>query len=267
MPLELKLEILSVDKIGRIITVKDDTGVYDPVDNPGGYGTPNIETSDVQGLYFSISNYCSNKVYWFRAEREYMNIPNFIVMDIDSVMDGSEDVQLTTGMFGITPIDKGVAEFQDGVLDINYYVYLNAVEVSGVKGAIYITGDDLPDYQTLDSILINGKMYSIDHNKPVGDGKTMFLTEPLLDNADEAYPAYRVNQKVFMDKWSLRVMSAMSGKLAGSYCNGCGDTVAQKILLTIKHNRDAALLDFIEEDYKGANSKLKYAQQLSYRLC
>lgn len=259
--LEMKLDTLSVDKMGRVITVKDVTGVYDAVDNPGGYGGVNLSPTSVQGLMYTISNYNSSKVHYVLVERTPGTFPPdtcFVLMDIDAVM-GGEEVQLTTTMFDITNPEQGVGKFNDGVIDVNYFAYTSPISATGVKGENYLSGSSLIALQDIDAVLIGTKMYVVDHNKPVGDGSIMFLTERLEQDVTSINPSYRVNTKVYMDKRSKCILSRKSAELAGG---GCEDGVLKKRLLIIKHNRDASKLDWCEEDYAGADQKLRYAQSL-----
>lgn len=58
MPLAPKISVIYVDKItAQTIQVQDTTGAYNASTNPGGYGTPNYATSDLDWALLYFRNY------------------------------------------------------------------------------------------------------------------------------------------------------------------------------------------------------------------
>ena len=268
--MEPRIDINDIDKAGRVITVKDITGVYNANTNPGGYGGPNVTKSQIQGVVITLSHYDSDEVWQVRYVRvadplhpEYLTVPS-----VSEILNGAV-VQLTSITLGIDEPTEGIKSFNDGLLDLNYYPYTALIPASGTAGQPFVTGSGLDAVYELPSVLIGDKVYTIDHSMDTNGGTVLYFIEDLEEDTTALNPAYRANTKVFMNRLSQCVLTKMSAKLASILCGGCrgGDCEQlKKKLLTIKHNRDAAVLDFYDEDYNGANKKLTYAAKLGNTL-
>ena len=261
------IDIVDIDLAGRVITIRDITGIYDAVNNPGGYGLPNATKGSVQGIVVTLSHYSSDEVWQSRYVREADPLhPEYILSPaVPDILD-QIPLKITSLSLGITEPEEGIKSFNDGVLDLNYYPYVEPVTVVGETGNPYVTGEGLDAIWELDSVLIGDTIYPINHSMGTNGGLILFLLKDLEEDVTELSPMYRANTKVFMDKQSYCGLSKNSAKLAaGGGCKGgCGQL--KRNLLTIKHSRDAAVLDFYAGDFKAANSKLTEAARATGKL-
>lgn len=168
MPLAPKISILSTDTLqGKTVVVKDSTGTYNAGTNPGGYGSPNYATSDLDWAVIGLRNYSGTTV-------SYQKIA--VLTDI-----------LGTGQ-SLTGLNNGV--FDDGVWELKYYPVVAHPVTPGVDTTItWVAGEKkflLTNANTVlagvTAILIKNisdtKLYFIDTSQTITSGQA-FVTEEL----------------------------------------------------------------------------------------
>lgn len=181
MPLQPKLQVLSLSKDKTTITVKDITGDYNAVTNPGGFNNPGDAHQLVRSYYGSAViriNYFDNDVYYDKE----IQFPQFIQL-IDPESQGG--LAITAADFGIP---GGV--FLDGVYDIEYY--LGIPGDNGVVGDVGTThyvlmGGDFADPLYFDGMFLfdnnyGNKFYLFDKTLPFSNNSGYF-TKPLVLDA------------------------------------------------------------------------------------
>lgn len=270
MSLITKVEHIDTDKTGRVITVKNTTGVYNVDTNPGGFGGINPPKSAVSYIVFGISDYDQSNYNYVRYVRtQDPNNPQYLVTpNLDAILDGTP-VELNSITLGITDPYGGLLAFNDGVLDLNMYTAMNLFGgVVGNQGDIYISVpppnlstinlDDI--YYNYHFIMVGEDVYEIDHRIPTNNGTVLYLTEPLKVNIDSFYPVHVANTKIYNSRNSDCCIAAQAGKLSltENCCRDCKDKTADNLFRVIMY-KISAQLNFSSGDYEKSNDLLKAA--------
>lgn len=262
MALETKIEFVGVDSTGRVITVKDVTGLYNSTTNPTGYNTPNLNITDIDNILFTISEYDSDTVKKLRFVRvSDPNHPEYLLQpSINDIANGNENVEFTSITLGITEPQNGLKAFSDGVYDINMYTLFGQTAGTGNRGDKIIFGSGFTSiYNDIDFIEINNNIYTIDKSIPVDDS-ILTLVEELKDDVNEFYQAYRANVKGMNSAASDCCGNEEAGKLAEKDCNCNKDKF--NTLFKLWMYKIAATIDFNCDNYKRANDLLKASQKV-----
>jgi len=267
MALITQLDFVGVDKTGRVISVKDSTGLYSTPDNEGGYGTPNLEILDINTILFTISEIDSSNIYKLRfvktpdtSHPEYLLIPS-----ISDIANGISNVEFTSIVLGITDPADGLKAFEDGIYDINMYTATDLIFAMGTQGDKFITGSGFTSvYNTVDYILVDNDIYTIDKTVPVDDN-ILTLKEELNQEVTEFYIVYRANTKALNQAASDCCGTQEAGKVAESDGCGCMDKKLDN-LFKLWMYKIAAQIDFNCGNYIQANELLKGAQKVCKSL-
>ena len=73
---------VTFDEVAKTITASDTTGFYDALTNPGGYGAPNLDRSEITSASLVIWR---NKVYFFSKD-----VTDIIKTSVDAEVDLGE---------------------------------------------------------------------------------------------------------------------------------------------------------------------------------
>lgn len=260
--LETKLEFRGTDSTGRVITVKDITGVYDSVTNPTGYNNPNLNISDIENILFTISEYDSDTIKKLRFVRVVDPLhPEYLLQpSIDDIANGVENVEFNSIVLGITDTQEGLKAFSDGVYDINMYTLFDQMAGTANKGDKVITGSGFTTvYDTVDFIEINNIIYTIDKSIPADDNN-LTLVEELEEDVNEFFQAYRSNIKGINSAASDCCGNQEAGKVSESDCS-CNKNKFDA-LFKLWMYKIAATIDFNCDNYKRANDLLKASQKV-----
>lgn len=260
--LQTKLEFIGVDSTGRVITVKDITGLYNSVTNPTGYGSPNLEISDIDSILFTISEYDSDTLYKLRFIRvSDPNHPEYLITpSIDDIASGVSNVEFTSIVLNINEALDGLRAFDDAVYDINMYTLFGQTNGTGVLGQKIITGTNLDTiYNTVDFIVVDNNIYTIDKSVE-SDPNSLTLVESLKENVTSFYQAYFSNVKGINGAASDCCGNQEAGKLAEKDCNCSQDKFDS--LFKLWMYKIAATIDFNCGNYKRANDLLKASQKV-----
>ena len=139
------------DRDGKKILLTDITGVYDVTDNPGGYGTPNLDSADVEKTLLNVYRYKDD------STKEVILTSDFppkdtLTYEIDSIFFDGGSVQevLDDSVFKVTYCPFWLApETQGDVTEGTFIVVVNSDIVTWLD-------DNEPSF-----ILINDVKYPI----------------------------------------------------------------------------------------------------------
>src|SRR5690606_6786890 len=145
---------------------------------------------------------------------------------------------------------EGLANFLDGVLDINMYTVMQTRSgIVGNEGDMFITGTNLDIISdTYNSIIIEDNIYQINHTIPYNAGTALYLTESLKEDTTSFRPAYRANTKVYNSSGSDCCITEGVGVLSLSEC--CDDSKDKKVdtLFRVSMYKIAAQIEFNSEN-------------------
>lgn len=197
MPLQPKLQILSLSKDKTTITVKDVTGEYNAVTNPGGFNNPDDGRQQVRGNYGSAViriNYFDNDVYYDKE----IQFPDFGVLNDPD----SNGLAITAAEFGLP---GGV--FLDGVYDLEYYLGLGGD--NGVAGVVddyqyVLLGPDYADPYYFDGMFLydnhyGHKFYLFDKTQ-TGTATSGYFTKPVVLDTVWVSPAIPASEYAWLIK-------------------------------------------------------------------
>jgi hypothetical protein len=128
-------------------TFTDTTGVYNVTTNPGGYGSPNMDSTDVNTATISVYAPGSTVPYIFTFTIDISNILSCIITNPDGTTDDiTTDIVTTQGL--IFPFD---AVTGTGALSIDE-TWIGGTEnesiLDGVYTIVYEVSDGLTEYNT-----------------------------------------------------------------------------------------------------------------------
>src|SRR5690606_23085219 len=96
MPLEFKLSNPLVSDTAKTIYLTDETGAYDAVNNPGGYGSPNQEVGDIDFYVIELSHLSLKEVY-VQTQGRVGTPPEVITTPpINTIANGNADIALNS---------------------------------------------------------------------------------------------------------------------------------------------------------------------------
>ena len=207
-------------------------------------------------------------------ESSSATVPTSVVLKIDNPFDtGFEGSTLYQGVeasniglgkvfdvnsntLGLTDANSGVNSFRDGILNINFYVGLQTVSVTGDKDTNWLIGTGLETLlQNYDSVIIGSETYELRKDLPTNGGTVVYLDRDLNEDVTNVTFAERNNLKVFNDLRSKCIIAKSSALLGTDlYPNRTSDK--EQAVLKVIRNKVAASILFEQEDYKGAERLL-----------
>lgn len=194
MALKTKLNFVSQDRSGRIVTVVDATGKEtDGVTT--GYGPQNGQLTSILCYYFVISRFGGGDDYVVKVDGTDPRLPSKV-----EIANGA-DVRLTTDLF---VADGETDIFYDGVVDLNMYV-----EFLGLSGVVIekdngvISGADFTETLKGDAIIVDGTIYQINKHESRSD---MLVILGQFENDSTSYNTlYRANTKALLMSMSEKL--------------------------------------------------------------
>lgn len=241
MPLAPKISVTSVDtKTGTTVTVQDTTGTYNVSTNPGGYGTPNYDTTDLDWA-----------LLWFRNYNE-TTYHTLKLTSLTSILGSGQSVAgFVNGIFG------------DGVWEVKYYPIVAHPVTPNVDTTItWTVGSktfNLTSANTrlagVAAILIKDisqeKLYFLDPNSPP-TSSTATVTEQLPSTGTGLVAlAYEADTRFMMTKAADDCLATFTG-LAISDCLCDNELLVEAILRRGK--RDGATTHFNTGNYQAAHN-------------
>lgn len=234
MALEVKTSYIGTNKDATELYIKDSTGLYGTY-NLTGYGTPNIDPTDISGFIFTLANFT-----------DAVNYKDTVEVKVD-VIAGKELI--------ITPTKLGATEanlkFEDGAYDLNQYVLLTqalaiataTAEASSVQLSTPITEDF---YNSIDAIIDNNNnIYQIDKTVTF-NADFIYVIEPLETGITAISGAVRNNLKFII----TTKIDYLLGQLASQgTCKCPSNSKAMKVF----YNKEMAKIAFDNSDYTTAN--------------
>jgi hypothetical protein len=248
MALELKLTFEGADSSGRVLNLRDETGAYNAGTNAGGWGGINPNPSSLTRIVVTVSPIFSKEV-----STEHFLSSDWNLVDIAL---GTTPLALSSLSLGITGTYDPLLAFEDGVYDFNYYPVFGAVtSITATQGTNYVQGVNMDQYYNYDSILVSGKLYTIDHTTAPTGNTILYLVETLTDSATFFNPAYRANVKGMVENESDRLLMANAARIATA-CS-CGDRKYLNSATDALVMKTAAKINYDSWNYAQADSLLR----------
>lgn len=260
MPTVLKAELVGISDTGKTISIKDSTGVYNAVSNPGGWNGPNTQVGDIELYLISLSHFSLGEVYWQRQVRVATQPNDQIYPEVNQIA-GGEPVNIDSIKLGIANTQT---TFSDGVYDINLHAILDdSITADGNKGENFLVPSVPTDVSEYDVIYAGGVVYDIDKSKPTNNNTVIYLVQELQATVASVQVGYKANVKVMKDLGLRTCLTNSTGNLGGC---GCGSGGREK-LLDIAIDQWFSELAFADGDYKTANDLVISAGMTCRKEC
>jgi len=241
MPLVPKISVITVNTAtGKSITLQDTTGVYNVTTNPGGYGTPNYATTDLDWA-----------LLWFRNYK-----------------DTTYTKQKLTSLISILGSGQAIAGFTDGIFDdgtweVKYYPVVAHPVTPGVDTAItWTVGSKVFNLASADTLLAGVSailvknlseeiLYFLDPDIPATNTQaTVTEVLPSAGTGNVAF-AYEADTR-FLETYAADNCIATKTGLIVKECS-CFDPEMQKLYLMMG-KREGATIHFVEkQNYQAAH--------------
>lgn len=258
MPLEFKISNPLVSDTAKTIYLTDETGAYDAVNNPGGYGSPNQEVGDIDLYVIELSHLSLKEVYVQTQGRAGTPPEVIITPAINDIANGNADIALNTYRLKIDDSTE-LKTFGDGVYNIDVSVVFNDVYAgTGGAGNTYIV-PAVPFVGDFDVVYAGGVIYDIDKSKDTNLGTVIYLVQELQDDISSFRVGYKDNVKLAND---TSVKTCMTRK-AIKTC-GCGKS---KRVIDVWVDYLNSQWAFDDEDYAAANDLILSAGATCKRDC
>jgi len=242
MSLQPKIKVLSQDAtLYSSITVKDDTGTYDAGTNPGGFGTPNPLTTDVQKMYL---------------QEEYMGD------DTPGVFEEVDKLgMLADGVLWEHP-------FREGVTKLNYLIGFNVGLITALKGNLYVTLSNA-DTLLLDCthIEIDGTIYQLDGTKPATSTQAFLTTPVLADYVD--VNGYKFYSGYTYTLWNEQGKMDLVHDIANVSCTSiaCGAIELEYLMVRYRFYLSSNYYYSLQNYSKAHNLAVMLSPELSHSNC
>lgn len=260
MPTVLKAELVGISDTGKTISVKDSTGLYNAVSNPGGWNGPNTQVGDIELYLISLSHFSLEEVYWQRQVRVATE-PNDQTSPGVNQIAGGESINIDSIKLGIADTQN---TFSDGVYDINLYAILDdAITVVGNEGETFLVPNVPTDVSEYDVVYVGGVVYDIDKSKPTNNNTVIYLVQELQAAVTSVQLGYKANVKALKDLGLRTCLTNSTGNLGGC---GCGNKGREK-LLDIAIDQWFSELAYAGGDYKTANDLVISAGMTCRKEC
>lgn len=233
MGLARKITLQSVSTDGRSITIQDTTGAYNSSTNVGGYGTPNPAVGFFDRVLFKIA-YLDGSLSWLATA------------NAAGVLSGS-NYQVTA--FLATPPTN--YPFKDGVALLSSYAGSALETVTGVSGAMSITGS-LADFVSADSVIdANDNVYLIDQTQ-TNTSSIIYITPALMGDITQARACYTASCYVMVNAEFVCLLTSAVGSMAIA----CNEDNQSEILQDLLAKKFAADFEFSSANYISASNNI-----------
>lgn len=262
MALDFKVELVGISDTGKTIAVRDVTGLYDPADNPGGWGTPNPEIGDIDFYLLSLSHFSLPDVYWQRQVRVATEPNDQLTPSVPDIANGNI-VRMDSVKLGMSTDQK---TFNDGVYDINVYAVLDyTITCTANNGATFLLPTNPIDVSMYDVVYVDGKLYDLDHSKDTAGGTVIYVVQELkmASGTMTISPGFRANVKTMKD---LGLRTCIYNSTGNMYRVGCNKKCKQR-MLDVAIDQWFAELAFEDEDYVAANELILSASKTCRKEC
>lgn len=276
MALIQKLKSLGSDTTGRILTVYDNTGLYDSNSNSNGYNSGiNPDWNDFEFILFTIREYDSKKTNYVRyvkvadhSHPEYLTSPS-----IKEITEGAH-IDITSISLNLNSPEEGLKTFKDGIYDINMYTAINDINNVNIEvevGLNYLIDIDNTNqfqriFDTYNNIIINNDIYTIDKSKSDELSNKLYLKE-VITSSGYVYSIYRANCKLYNSATSDCSIVESTGNLAllDSCKCSCGESDEETYFRLLMY-KTVSKINYNSRDYKESNDLLKAAERGSKSL-
>lgn len=233
MALKPSLEIRSISRDLKSLTLRDVTGDYDASLNPGGYGSPNLARAAVTRVAYVLWNY--ERTFGLTLILNDITTPTAA----QAVSGGDITISLYQG--------NTIKPICDGVLTLEVYVAGAEVPVTGVEGESQITGS-LSGLLDATAVLVEDTLYLIDTSQP-NSASTIYLQSPLLTDVTAARGSYGGFTRFLNIEGGKK---CLVGKI-GEFASCCNSVESVGDLMELWAYQLAAEQDFLDKNYSKAN--------------
>lgn len=153
------LRLVGHNKMARQITLQ--------LNKEGGYSRPVSEVVLKINDPFSV-----NKTGTLKHVNELdPNHPEWLIVPTAQEIADGKVFTVDSYKLGVTDANSGMNSFRDGVLNLNLYVGLQTVSVTGVGGTDYLIGTGLNLLlEAYDSVIIGQEVYQLRKDMPTNGG-------------------------------------------------------------------------------------------------
>lgn len=264
MAFRTKLEYVNLNNTGTLLSVVDNTGYYNELNNTG-YGNPNPTTFN--SISFTVNRFNSNT---YKKLVQSVTYPIDELPTIEEIMSGTP-IHLDSFSLGITNEFTGLNAFSDGIIEVNMIHKFDPVIAEGEKDQNFIIGLGLTKLRNYDFITANDIIYRIDRYNQSNSDTLIFLTEPLLDDCSNVQQTLVADLKVLVNTGSDELLAKAAAKVSVKSC-GSEFNIKNKtkeILSRVIVNRMAAEMAFDCLDFQKAHDLTSsvYLELQSLDLC
>lgn len=260
MALDFKAELVGISDTGKTMAVRDSTGFYNAVTNPGGWGAPNPEIGDIDLYLISLSHFSLEEVYWQRQVRAATEPNDQTTPGVNQIA-GGIPVSMDSTKLGI---DEVQSTFSDGVYDINLHAILeDSIAAVGNGGQNFLVPATPTDVSGYDVVYAGGVVYDIDKSKNTNGNTVIYLVQELLADVTTVQVGYKANVKALKDLGLRTCLANSTGNLGGC---GCGSKGKRK-LLDIAIDQWFSELAYADGDHKTANELVVSAGMTCRKEC
>lgn len=242
MSLQPKLKILSQDtSLYGSITLQDDTGVYNSSTNPGGFGSPNPLTGDVQKTYLQEEYFGDDKPLAFEEVNKLAITGPGLLWE---------------------------HSFREGVTKINYLIGVAVGVMTAYRGNTYIDLVDADDkLANCTHIEIAGKLYQLDGSRPA-TATQAFVTSQIIDDYTDVN-GYKFYQGYIYTLWNMQGYNQLVKDIANVACTSiaCGSVALEYLMVRLRFY-EATGFNFTQQNYsKAHNLAAALAPEMSTANC
>lgn len=238
MSLVPKITVATVDNLlGKTIKIQDTTGAYNAGTNPGGYGTPNYDSTDVDWVLLLLRNYSTDK---------------YTTIKLTSLTD----------LFGAGHTLDGLTDgvFEDGVYELKYYPVIgNPVEDNTVTNVTWTLGSKTFALGNADTLLAGAmaivltdqsKLFYLDPNNPPTSGQAT-VTEVLPSSGTAPLAiAYEADTRFLVTAAADNCLATDTGLII-KWCS-CFDERMSNLFLRMGQ-REGVTIHFSKQNYQAAH--------------
>lgn len=244
---EKNIRLVKSDTQARRITFQDV--------KEGGYTTP------TQVVVLNVDNPFGTKKNGTVRYQNTLDLdhPEYLVIPTAGQISDGIEFTVDSYTLGVTKEDQGYYSFRDGVLNVNYYVSDDTLEVTGVKDTNWLIGSGFePILEKYDSVIIGKEVYQImkGFNYPSNAGTVIYLDRDLTEDVSEVHVAERSNLKVLNNTVTKTTIARGACIMADPLYRNNGILEKQNGVFKVIRNNEASRILFEREDYAEADRLL-----------
>ena len=236
------LRLVGHNKMARQITLQ--------LNKEGGYSRPVSEVVLQINDPFSVNKTGTLK----HVNNLNPNHPEWLIVPTAQEIADGKIFTVDSNKLGISGYNEPYLSFRDGVLNLDLYVGLQTVSVTGAEGTDYLIGTGLNLLlEAYDSVIIGQEVYQLRKDMPTNGGTVVYLDKELKEDTSEVVFAERNNLKIFNDFRTKCII----GKSAYILLNTKRVPEKEQAILKVVRNKVVAEVAFEQTDYLLADRLLR----------